>query len=122
MVSTTSVDVTIVMGKAEGRNKEWHGHVSALTISPVHRKLGLANLLMKDFERASDSLKGWFVDLFVRPSNKVAVAFYKKMGYTVYRKVRGYYFDPAEDAFDLRKPGAADTERKTVCTAVMSNV
>ncbi len=48
----------------------------------------------------------YFVDLFVRPSNNVAVGFYKQLGYQVYRTVTGYYSsaDGAdEDAYDMRK-------------------
>lgn len=38
-----------------------------------------------------NSYDGYFVDLFVRISNSVAVDMYKKMGYIVYRQVIGYY-------------------------------
>ena len=47
----------------------------------------------------------YFVDLFVRPSNKVAVGFYEKLGYRVYRTVTGYYSSndsASEDAYDMR--------------------
>ena len=48
----------------------------------------------------------YFVDLFVRPSNKIAVNFYKGLGYDVYRTVTGYYSGdsttPTEDAYDMR--------------------
>lgn len=44
--------------------------------------------------------QAYYVDLFVRVSNKNAIAMYKKMGYVVYRRVLGYYTgDPDEDAF-----------------------
>ena len=50
---------------------------------------------------------GWFVDLFVKPSNNIAVGFYRKIGYEVYRTVSGYYSDSngkgGEDAYDMRK-------------------
>ena len=40
------------------------------------------------------------MDLFVRVSNKVAIDMYTKFGYTVYRRVLGYYSGPEnEDAF-----------------------
>lgn len=45
----------------------------------------------------------YFVDLFVRPSNNVAVNFYKGLGYSVYRSVTGYYGGANnEDAYDMR--------------------
>ena len=44
--------------------------------------------------------KAFFVDLFVRVSNKVAVDMYRKLGYTIYRTVLQYYSgDPDEDAY-----------------------
>ena len=33
---------------------------------------------------------GWFVDLFVKPSNNIAVGFYRKIGYEVYRCLVGW--------------------------------
>lgn len=42
------------MGKAEGHGENWHGHVTALTVSPDYRRLGLAVMLMKFLERVSE--------------------------------------------------------------------
>lgn len=46
---------------------------------------------------------GFFVDLFVRVSNQVAVNMYKRLGYSVYRTVIEYYSasngEPDEDAY-----------------------
>ena len=50
------------------------------------------------FDQWVNSYNGYFVDLFVRVSNAVAVEMYKKLGYTVYRRVIGYYSNE-EDAF-----------------------
>jgi N-terminal acetyltransferase B complex catalytic subunit len=30
-----------IMGKAEGENENWHGHVTALTVAPEYRRIGL---------------------------------------------------------------------------------
>jgi len=35
--------------------------------------------------------KGFFVDLYVRPSNQVATGMYEGMGYSVFRTVKDYY-------------------------------
>lgn len=43
-----------VMGKAEGHGDNWHGHVTALTVSPDYRRLGLAATLMKFLEDVSE--------------------------------------------------------------------
>ena len=42
--------------------------------------------------------RAYFVDLFVRVSNKVAIDMYEKLGYVVYRRVLEYYSGD-EDAF-----------------------
>lgn len=42
----------------------------------------------------------YFVDLFVRVSNTVAINMYKKFGYVVYRQVIGYY-SGEEDAYGI---------------------
>ena len=51
---------------------------------------GLANKLMQGLEELSDSKNCYFVDLFVRVSNTIAISFYKKLGYTVNRTVLQY--------------------------------
>lgn len=146
--------VSAVMGKAEGSvaREEWHGHVTALSVAPEFRRLGLAAKLMEMLEEISERLVallrrflliwccvglwlntkatihktpkshikkyllikfaviclfdrkgGFFVDLFVRVSNQVAVNMYKRLGYSVYRTVIEYYSasngEPDEDAY-----------------------
>lgn len=44
----------IVMGKAEGHGENWHGHVTALAVSPDYRRLGLATSLMNFLEDVSE--------------------------------------------------------------------
>ena len=61
----------------------------------------------------ADRVDGYFVDLFVRVSNNVAVAMYKKLGYSVYRQIYGYY-SGEEDAYDMRKALPRDKEGKSV--------
>eukprot|EP01034_Spumella_vulgaris_P031810 gene31810-39295_t len=39
-----------VLGKAEGQGKLWHGHVTAVTVSPEYRRLGVATNLMAFLE------------------------------------------------------------------------
>ncbi|XP_059754307.1 N-alpha-acetyltransferase 20 isoform X2 [Balaenoptera ricei] len=169
-----------IMGKAEGSvaREEWHGHVTALSVAPEFRRLGLAAKLMELLEEISerdstDDLPKWreelplqhrvtrlysrqltdpqsqrncspnvksfpcdllilklgmegaqkrkggfFVDLFVRVSNQVAVNMYKQLGYSVYRTVIEYYSasngEPDEDAYDMRKALSRDTEKKSI--------
>lgn len=42
------------MGKSEGRNDQWHGHVTALSIAPEFRRIGLAGRLMEGLEQISE--------------------------------------------------------------------
>lgn len=42
------------MGKAEGSGENWHGHVTALTVAPEFRRLGLAAKLMQILEDISE--------------------------------------------------------------------
>ena len=58
----------------------WHAHITALTVAPASRRLGLARLLSRSLERAGDQYNAWFVDLFVRESNHVAVGLYEGLG------------------------------------------
>lgn len=106
-----------MMGKAEGRGDNWHGHVTCLSIAPEYRRLGLAASLMHGLEQVSESKRCYFVDLFVRVSNKVAVGMYERLGYTVYRTVLEYYSSgdsPDEDAFDMRKALSRDVHGQSV--------
>lgn len=51
---TILYSVILVMGKAEGHGETWHGHVTALTVSPDYRRLGLAAKLMNILEEVSE--------------------------------------------------------------------
>ena len=109
----------------------FHAHITALTVSPSSRRLGLARILSSALEDAGDAYDAWFVDLFVRRSNVIAQQLYKGMGYSVFRGVRGYYADVVgnkgkdagkegedagggEDAWDMRKPLKRDKKGKHV--------
>lgn len=64
-------------------------------------------------------MQGYFVDLFVRPSNETAVGMYESMGYDVYRRVSEYYQGGGpggkdEDGLDMRKALSRDSKRMTV--------
>jgi N-terminal acetyltransferase B complex catalytic subunit len=87
------------MGKSEGQGEGWHGHVTVLTVAPAYRRISIAKHLMGYLERVSEQGNMYFVDLFVRTSNKSAATMYDGMGYSVYRRVIDYYSDPDEDAY-----------------------
>lgn len=110
------------LGKVEGDGEDWHGHVSAVTVAPTFRRLGLGEAMMENLERTSSAIhNAFFVDLFVRDSNLIAQDMYKRLGYIVYRRVLGYYrpggaFPKEEDALDMRKalPRNATRSRSSV--------
>eukprot|EP00588_Corethron_pennatum_P008621 CAMPEP_0194270608 /NCGR_PEP_ID=MMETSP0169-20130528/4561_1 /TAXON_ID=218684 /ORGANISM="Corethron pennatum, Strain L29A3" /LENGTH=185 /DNA_ID=CAMNT_0039012711 /DNA_START=72 /DNA_END=626 /DNA_ORIENTATION=- len=129
----TSSITGYVMGKAEGRDKSYHGHVTAVTVAPPYRRLGLAAAFMDSLERISSGVyNAFFVDLFVRESNAAAQTMYGRFGYGTYRRVLGYYsggcgpvvFDDSgiprgllpedEDGLDMRKALARDLTGETV--------
>lgn len=93
-----------IIGKVEGEGQDWHGHVTALSVSPEARNCGLAGRLLGRLERVCrDTFKCLFMDLYARVSNTQAVSFYSKWGYRVYRTEKGYY-SGVEDGVDMRKP------------------
>ncbi|CAI5451009.1 unnamed protein product [Caenorhabditis angaria] len=101
-----------IMGKAEGRDNEWHGHVTAVSIAPTYRRLGLAASMMSFLEKVSEEKRAYFVDLFVRLSNTAAIELYTKLGYVIYRQIIDYYTgERDEDAYDMRKSLSADPKK-----------
>lgn len=102
-----------VMGKIEGDGTLWHGHVTALTVAPEFRRRGLATKLMYSLEETSRRYDAYFVDLFVRVSNSLAFGLYERLGYSVYRRVLGYY-SGTEDAYDMRKALPRDVEKMSI--------
>ncbi|QSZ30449.1 hypothetical protein DSL72_000003 [Monilinia vaccinii-corymbosi] len=133
--SPSSLITGYIMGKTESSPQAmllsksphylpWHAHITALTVSPSARRLGLARTLSQVLEKGGDEYDAWFVDLFVRKSNLIAQELYKGLGYSVFRTVKGYYNDfvggeevgegEGEDAYDMRKPLRRDKHFKHV--------
>ena len=99
----------------------WHAHITAVTVAPEARRLGIGKLLTQHLEAAADANNAWFVDLFVRETNHKAISFYKSTGYSVYRVVKDYYGDHSsdpnasgEDAYDMRKPMKRDVKKEHI--------
>lgn len=93
--------VGYLISKVEGEGENWHGHVTALSISHSYRNQGVAKKLMGFLEEISLNFGCYFIDLFVRPSNEKAVQFYTKLGYKIQQIIPMYYHN--EDGFDMRK-------------------
>ena len=81
----------------------------AVTVSPYARRQGVAKYLMDYLEEVSEKIHdAYYVDLFVRPSNEIALKMYNRLGYFVYQVVDKYYsgsggMNKGEDAYDMRK-------------------
>lgn len=110
-----------MIGKAEGPGLEWHSHITAVTVDYDYRRLGLARALVEHLEHCSEEpdYNCYFMDLFVRTSNKMAIDMYKLFGFDVFRRVKHYYSSgdnssDAEDAFDMRKPLKRDTTKQSL--------
>ena len=106
-----------LLGKAEGYGRLWHGHVSAVTVAPAYRRLGLAATLMERFEGqvCTQQKDTYFCDLFVRASNTLAIQMYTQLGYVIYRTVLGYYNgEVPEDAYDMRKSLPRDVGKEAM--------
>ena len=106
-----------LIAKVEGKGKEWHSHISALSVSPEFRKAGVARELLDYFEKMSEVVyNAYFADLFVRKSNSLAIQVYKSRGYVIYRTIKDYY-SGEEDAYDMRKPLPRDKDQKSIARA-----
>lgn len=120
----------LVMGKLESSPDvykfsehylPWHAHITAVTVAPEARRLGIGKLLTEQLEAAGDAGNAWFVDLFVRKTNYKAIKFYESMGYSIFRVVKEYYGDhstdptqDSEDAYDMRKPLKRDVKKEHI--------
>eukprot|EP00977_Amphora_coffeiformis_P004641 scaffold1000_cov166-Amphora_coffeaeformis.AAC.31 len=71
---------------------------------------------MDYFEDVSiQTYNAYFVDLFVRASNTLAIKMYEKFGYSTYRRVLGYYSgELPEDALDMRKALPRDVNKESI--------
>lgn len=117
-----------MMGKTEGQlsKMEWHTHITAVTVQDQYRRLGLASELCIELEKLTSEkpYETLFVDLFVRVTNSIGRQLYEKLGYSVYRRVVGYYggkmpmdtkhLDDEIDAFDMRKLLPRDVNKETI--------
>lgn len=117
-----------MMSKTEGKGQDWHSHITAVTVAPEFRRISLASRLCSTLEAITDTKPHDvnFIDLFVKCNNDLAIKLYEKLGYSVYRRVIGYYnsqqdgypstlkkVNDDKDAFDMRKSMARDNGKST---------
>jgi N-alpha-acetyltransferase 10/11 len=98
--------VGYVLAKMEedpGPNEAPHGHITSLSVMRTHRRLGIAERLMRLSQRAmAEVFNAAYVSLHVRMSNNAALHLYRDtLGFEVGKVESGYYAD-GEDAYAMR--------------------
>ncbi|KAF3007679.1 N-terminal acetyltransferase A complex catalytic subunit ard1 [Curvularia kusanoi] len=80
-----------------------HGHITSLSVMRTHRRLGLAEKLMRQSQRAmAETFAARYVSLHVRMSNTAALHLYREtLGFSV-DKVEAKYYADGEDAYSMR--------------------
>ncbi|KAJ5226899.1 uncharacterized protein N7469_006905 [Penicillium citrinum] len=79
-----------------------HGHITSLSVMRTHRRLGIAERLMRMSQRAmAESHRAHYVSLHVRVSNNAALRLYRDtLGFEV-EKVESKYYADGEDAYAM---------------------
>ncbi|KAJ5281833.1 N-terminal acetyltransferase A complex catalytic subunit ard1 [Penicillium angulare] len=79
-----------------------HGHITSLSVMRTHRRLGIAERLMRMSQKAmAESHRANYVSLHVRMSNVAALRLYRDtLGFEV-EKVESKYYADGEDAYAM---------------------
>ncbi|KAF1814541.1 N-acetyltransferase complex ARD1 subunit [Eremomyces bilateralis CBS 781.70] len=80
-----------------------HGHITSLSVMRTHRRLGLAEKMMRQSQRAmAETYDAQYVSLHVRVSNAAALGLYRDtLGFNV-EKIEAKYYADGEDAYSMR--------------------
>ncbi|KAJ4514871.1 N-terminal acetyltransferase A complex catalytic subunit ard1 [Exophiala dermatitidis] len=80
-----------------------HGHITSLSVMRTHRRLGIAEKLMRMSQRAmAEVFNANYVSLHVRVSNVAALHLYRDtLGFEV-EKVESKYYADGEDAYAMK--------------------
>lgn len=80
-----------------------HGHITSLSVMRTHRRLGIAEKLMRNSQRAmAEVFNANYVSLHVRVSNAAALHLYRDtLGFEV-EKVESKYYADGEDAYAMK--------------------
>ncbi|MCJ1485245.1 N-terminal acetyltransferase A complex catalytic subunit ard1, partial [Schaereria dolodes] len=80
-----------------------HGHITSLSVMRTHRRLGLAEKLMRQSQRAMvESYSAQYVSLHVRQSNIAALRLYRDTLGFIVEKVEAKYYADHEDAYSMK--------------------
>eukprot|EP00928_Gymnodinium_smaydae_P075686 TRINITY_DN586_c0_g1_i1.p1 TRINITY_DN586_c0_g1~~TRINITY_DN586_c0_g1_i1.p1 ORF type:complete len:234 (-),score=80.62 TRINITY_DN586_c0_g1_i1:210-911(-) len=96
--------VGYVLAKMEEDTDELHGHITSLAVLRSHRKMGIAQRLMRaSMVAMQETFDAEYVSLHVRYTNRAAFTLYSQtLGFEIHDVEKGYYADK-EDAYDMRK-------------------
>ena len=78
-------------------------HLMKIAVDDSHRRQGVATGLVSHGIDVASSNGASRILLEVRPSNRAAISFYRKLGFTVIGKRKQYYADTGEDALVMWK-------------------
>ncbi|KAK4224427.1 acyl-CoA N-acyltransferase [Podospora fimiseda] len=80
-----------------------HGHITSLSVMRTHRRLGIAEKLMRQSQQAMvETFNAQYVSLHVRVSNQAAIHLYRNtLGFATEKTEAKYYAD-GEDAFCMK--------------------
>ncbi|CAN8105664.1 unnamed protein product [Discula destructiva] len=85
-----------------------HGHITSLSVMRTHRRLGIAEKLMRQSQLAMvESFGAHYVSLHVRVSNQAAIHLYKDTLRFQNEKTEKAYYADGEDAYSMRLDLAA---------------
>lgn len=79
------------------------GYISNVAVSPEHRRLGIADKLIKSLIERANEKNLSFVTLEVRESNTPAIELYRKNGFSNVGLRKNYYTKPTENAILMTK-------------------
>ncbi|TAQ91522.1 hypothetical protein B7494_g191 [Chlorociboria aeruginascens] len=80
-----------------------HGHITSLSVMRTHRRLGIAEKLMKQSQRAMvETFQAQYVSLHVRISNNAALRLYRDTLGFVNEKIEAKYYADGEDAYSMK--------------------
>ncbi len=99
----TACDKEYILGYAGLMHVEDEGYITNIVICKEYRRLGVANLLLAEFDRIAIQLKLSFISLEVRASNYAAIQLYLKNGYIKNADLPKYYDKPKEDGIIMTK-------------------
>ncbi|KAF8862431.1 acyl-CoA N-acyltransferase [Acephala macrosclerotiorum] len=80
-----------------------HGHITSLSVMRTHRRLGIAEKLMRQSQKAMvETFSAQHVSLHVRVSNNAALRLYRDTLGFKNEKVEAKYYADGEDAYSMK--------------------